>query len=297
MLGMEHKYITDNKIKGWTVRGISIGGRHTCIVIDELKICFDLGTIIDKIEKVQTILISHGHMDHIGSLHSALCLRRLRDLSIPDCIMPSVCFGPFKILCSGSSALERGVPNTTIYEELIKCRLVRADDLDKMPLSHNPSYVISSMRTKHKIISFGYCIYNKRHKLKHEYDGLSGLELKTLRDNGVDITYDIYVPEVAFTGDGLLSSFIDKPDFMLAKLLIIECTFLSDVTVEEAHQSFHVHLLDIVANQHVFQNTAILLTHFSDRYSSDEIIKESSILSEILKDKVFLLLKEGIYKI
>lgn len=63
-------------IYNWTIRGVSIAGRHTT------KIAFDM------IER------SHGHGDHIGFL----CLRHMRKLPPPLCILPDVCIPPFKIL-------------------------------------------------------------------------------------------------------------------------------------------------------------------------------------------------------
>ncbi|KAG1658432.1 hypothetical protein FOA52_009853 [Chlamydomonas sp. UWO 241] len=63
-------------------------------------------------------------------------------------------------------------------------------------------------------------------------------------------------------------------DVLRAKLLIIELTFLDDsVIVEQAREKGHMHIADFVANAHRFQNEAILLVHFSARYSRKQILE------------------------
>ena len=55
--------------------------------------------------------------------------------------------------------------------------------------------------------------------------------------------------------------------------MILECTFLDDrVSVAECRAKGHVHLDEIVERADLFENEAILLTHFSARYSSTEIV-------------------------
>ena len=51
--------------------------------------------------------------------------------------------------------------------------------------------------------------------------------------------------------------------------MILECTFLDDrVSVAECRAKGHVHLDEIVERADLFENEAILLTHFSARYSA-----------------------------
>ena len=230
------------KIGNWTIRGVSIAGRHTTIAVDELKVCFDLGIIIDNIERTETVLISHGHGDHIGSLHIFLALRHLHKLNPPLCVMPEVCIPPFKILSSAASALDRGKSETILFNNLIKCDVKAGDNLHLFPITQNGNYFVSGIPMIHKIISFGYCIYNKRCKLKEEYIGYTPKQLKELRSQNIGITREIYFPEIAFTGDTIFKSIIENKDYLKAKLLIMECTLLNDMTVEEAQNRYHVHI-------------------------------------------------------
>lgn len=132
-----------------------------------------------------------------------------------------------------------------IEENLIKCNLERADGLKLYPLPHNCNYLVSSIPTHHKISSFGYV-----------YIGLTPNELKSLRSGGTILTIDTYYPEIAFKSN------ISNDIFLKARTLIIECTFLDDVSIDEA---YHTHISEILENQNLFTKENIILMHFSDR--------------------------------
>ncbi|XP_031400963.1 tRNase Z TRZ1-like [Punica granatum] len=146
----------------------------------------------------------------------------------------------------------------------------------------------------------GYVVYSVKQKLKQEYAGLSGREIRDLRLSGVEgrqifvvaVTNTITVPEIAFTGD-TMSDFIadsDNVDVLRAKILILESTFINDtVTVEDAKEYGHTHLSEIVGYADKFQNKAILLIHFSARHKREEIEAAVSALEPPLSGRVFAL--------
>ena len=81
------------------------------------------------------------------------------------------------------------------------------------------------------------------------------------------------VPEVAFCGDTLIDVVEREEVVRKARLLILEVTFLDDrVSVEKARASGHVHLRELAERADLFENEALLLTHFSPRYSREEIL-------------------------
>uniref|UniRef100_A0A1D1Y268 Nuclear ribonuclease Z n=1 Tax=Anthurium amnicola TaxID=1678845 RepID=A0A1D1Y268_9ARAE len=151
---------------------------------------------------------------------------------------------------------------------------------------------VRAFRTYHAIPSQGYLIYSVRQKLKQEYAGLTGDEIKNLRLSGVEVTYTITLPEVAFTGD-TMSDFIDDPDnidVLKARVLVMESTFVDErMTITNARDYGHTHLSEIASNASKFENKAILLIHFSARYQSDEIRGAISKLPPILSGRVFAL--------
>ena len=54
----------------YTIRGYSRAGLYTSILIDEFNVVFDMGYIHNKSHAYDNKLISHGHCDHIGALHT-----------------------------------------------------------------------------------------------------------------------------------------------------------------------------------------------------------------------------------
>jgi ribonuclease Z len=143
----------------------------------------------------------------------------------------------------------------------------------------------------HTVPTFGYVIFSHRKKLKPEYIGLPGIELKELRKT-VSITEDTFVPEIAFTRDTTIEGILREPIFLQARVLIMECTFLDDeVSPETAREYGHVHVTDIIEHSDKFANECIILTHFSARYSRTRVenLIEVAKLPASLRSKVHLL--------
>ncbi|KAJ0975866.1 hypothetical protein J5N97_017831 [Dioscorea zingiberensis] len=70
---------------------------------------------------------------------------------------------------------------------------------------------VKAFRTHHVIPIQDYIIYSVKQKLKLEYACLSGNEIKNLRLSGVEVTYTVTSPEIAFTGDPI-SDFVADPE-------------------------------------------------------------------------------------
>jgi len=51
----------------YTVRGVSVGGVYTSIAVPELGIVFDSGISPRSFAGIDTILLSHGHADHVAN--------------------------------------------------------------------------------------------------------------------------------------------------------------------------------------------------------------------------------------
>ena len=61
--------LNEKKNEKFTLIGQSIAGTRTSIVIPELGICLDYGFCSLIGTQQQMVLITHGHADHVGSLH------------------------------------------------------------------------------------------------------------------------------------------------------------------------------------------------------------------------------------
>ncbi|KAL9272866.1 tRNase Z TRZ1-like protein [Drosera capensis] len=76
------------EIEGQRIEGLSIGGQETCVIFPNLKIAFDIGRCPQRAVSMDFVLISHGHMDHIGGLPMYVATRGLFSMKPPTIVVP-----------------------------------------------------------------------------------------------------------------------------------------------------------------------------------------------------------------
>ncbi|KAM4115451.1 hypothetical protein ACJW30_04G151200 [Castanea mollissima] len=205
--------------------------------------------------------------------------------------------------------LYRMKPPTIIVPKCIKADVEQLFEvhrrMDQSELKHNligldvgeefylrKDLKVRPFKTYHVIPSQGYVVYSVKQKLKQEYIGLPGNEIKNLKLSGVEITYTVTVPEIAFTGDTMSDFIVDQNniDALRSRILVMECTFVDNsVQVEGARDYGHTHISEIIGHAERFENKAILLIHFSARHTAEEIQRAVSALPSPLAGRVFAL--------
>ncbi|KAE8801923.1 nuclear ribonuclease Z [Hordeum vulgare] len=273
------------EIEGYPVEGISIGGHETCVIFPTLSLAFDIGRCPQRAVSQDFLFISHAHLDHIGGLPMYVATRGLYRLRPPTIFVPKYLSELVERLFDVHRAMDQSELNHT---------LIPLDVGEEYELRRDLK--VRAFKTYHTIPSQGYVIYSVKQKLKQDYLGLPGSEIKRLKLSGVEITNTVTTPEVAFTGD-TMSDFIldpDNADVLKAKILVMESTFLDDsVSIEHAREYGHIHLFEIANLSDKFENRAILLIHFSARYTTEEIDAGISRLPPSFLSRVYAL-KEGI---
>ena len=115
----------------------------------------------------------------------------------------------------------------------------------------------------------------KTTQLKAEHVAKSSVEIARLVKEGAEIRESARVPEFCFPGDSMIEVLDREPSITQAKVLLLECTFAgSSVSVEKARKAGHIHLDQIAKNADRFENEAVILTHWSQRYSNAQIRQE-----------------------
>ena len=261
--GREKDRFVVHELSGYKIEGVSVGGQETSIVLPQLKVAFDSGRCPQRCVYADVMCLSHTHMDHVGGCGMYVATRSLLSLEPPTVLLPSARSEAFGRFIESLRALD----DSELPHEAIGIDPGSRYKMSKL-------FEIAPFATVHPVPSQGYLVYGTKNKLKQEYAGASGQEIKRLRESGVQVTDKIEVPEVAFTGD-TTGEWIDNPanaDVLRAKLLIMECTFVDDsVTREDAVRFGHTHIDDIVERAEKFENESILLIHFSARYRAQEI--------------------------
>uniref|UniRef100_A0A6N2LI71 Metallo-beta-lactamase domain-containing protein n=1 Tax=Salix viminalis TaxID=40686 RepID=A0A6N2LI71_SALVM len=263
---------TRRTIEGYPVEGLSIGGHETCIIFSSLNMAFDIGRCPQRAISQDFLFISHAHMDHIGGLPMYVATRGLYRMKPPTIVVPT---------CIKENVEQLFEVHRRLDGSELKHNLIALDVGQEFYVRKDLK--VRAFKTYHSIQS---------QKLKREYLGLSGNEIKNLKSSGVEITNTETSPEIAFTGDTMSDFIIDDMniDVLRAKVLVMESTFVDGtVTVEHARDYGHTHLFEIVNNADKFQNKAILLIHFSARYTVKEIQEAIQRLPQPLAGRVFAL--------
>lgn len=282
----------------YTLRGYSRAGLRTSICIDELNVVFDMGYANERAFSFDNKLISHGHNDHIGSLHIDHCARKLNNIIKKKLyLMPKQCIKPFKIIASAVSEMNCGKPgeNFKFFDSLTQTDLIESEFCESHYLNLIGSskleseYWIKSFQMDHKIKSYGYIIYRKSKKLKPEYSGLSGNEImqfkKTIGE--ANLTHDVYTPLVGYTGDTTINGIIAHEEFLTVPLLIMECTGFAPEDNCTCCEGKHVHINDLVLYSNLFANKHIVLFHFSQQYRTiDQILSHCSHIPDNLSSRI-----------
>ncbi len=246
---------------GIPIEAISIGGIETCIHLPSFKVAFDIGRCPPEVVRRDTVLLTHPHMDHMGGIAFHCATRGLRGMRPPKYIVPRNEVDAFEGLFDAWRVLDRSqMLHTTIP----------AAPGEEIELPGR--IVVRPFTSPHSAPCLGYSLWTRKNKLKPRYRGLAGDELARLRNEGVEVTDCIETPEVAFPGDTMIEVMEREEVCRKARLLILETTFLDDkISVQEARSKGHVHLDEVVAHAELFENEAILMTHFSSRYKAAEI--------------------------
>jgi ribonuclease Z len=246
---------------GLTIEGYSRAAVQTYWRIPELKIGFDLGAQPWDFMGTPTWLITHTHLDHVASLPVYVARRRMMKMEPPTIYVPGEALEDVRRLLMIMQRLDRG---------RMVCELRGVSPGDEIELSRE--LIVSAFATTHTIPSVGYLVWERRFKLKEEYFGLSGEQIRDLRLAGTAVTREVRTPLLAYTGDTSPGGLDSCPAAYQAKILITEVSFIRpNHRREKIHKFGHMHLDDVVERADRFQNEMIIFSHFSTRYHPQEI--------------------------
>jgi ribonuclease Z len=247
--------------KGLTVEGYSRAAVQSYWRVPELKLGFDLGGQPWGFMATSTWFISHTHLDHIAALPVYVARRRMMKMEPPTIYLPETAIEPIERLLRAVSRLDRG---------RLPCTLLPARPGDEIELSREHVVTVSS--TCHTLPSVGYVVWDRRRKLKHEYQDLAGPQIRDLRLSGVDVTHEVRTPLVAYLGDSNPDGLDHCPAMYEAMILITEMTFVArSHRREKIHKYGHMHLDDFLTRRDRFRNEVIIAAHYSTRYTDDRI--------------------------
>jgi ribonuclease Z len=246
----------------FTLRGVSVGGVYTSIAVQELGLLFDAGIPARSLATIDTILLSHGHVDHIGSLPALLGIRALHGKSRPPrVIMPAEIVPDLVAALATLSKLQRWS---------LEIEAIGMNPGDELELRGDLR--VRAVRTFHPVPSLAYVVVRRVSKLRPEFRDLSGGEIAARRRAGEAMLEHDDRMELAYATDTLVSVFEHSPELLRARVLIMECTFLdARKSLEGARAGCHIHLDEVIERAESFENEVIVLMHASQLYRPEEV--------------------------
>lgn len=265
--------------KALTIEGYSRAAVQSYWRIPELKLGFDLGGSPWSFMGTQTFFITHSHLDHMAALPVYVARRRMMKMDPPTIYLPLEVLEPVQRMLRSWQRLDRG---------RMLCNLVGVEPGNEIELSRE--HIVTVFQTVHTVPSVGYVVWDRRKKLKAEYQGLPQDQIRDIRLAGTEVSEEVRVPLVCYTGDTAPGGFDNYAPVMEAEVLITELTFFRpEHRKEKIHKFGHTHLDDLIERADRFRNNLIILAHFSTRYHERQIRKAvEGRLPPQLKDRVHL---------
>lgn len=246
---------------GLTIEGYSRAAVQSYWRIAELKIGFDLGGSPWSFAGTPTLFVTHSHLDHLAAIPVYVARRRMMKMEPPTIYLPVETIENVQRMLAIWQRLDRGRMNVN---------LVGVQPGDEIELSRE--HIVTVFPTKHTVPSVGYQVWDRRKKLKPEYQGLTGDQIRDIRLAGNEVAHEVRVPLIAYLGDTAPAGLDGYPPLYESQVLITEMTFFRpEHRKEKIHKFGHTHLDDIVERADRFKNELIVLAHFSTRYHDRQV--------------------------
>ncbi len=246
----------------YTIRGVSVGGVYTSLAVPELGLVLDVGVPARSFGGLDTILLSHGHADHIGALPALLGIRALHGKTRPPrVVMPAEIVGDLTAALGALSKLQRWP---------LEIEAIGMNPGDELELKGDLR--LRAVRTFHPVPSLAYLVVRRVAKLRPEFRALPGPEIAARRRAGEAMLDHDDRLELAYATDTLVSALDHAPELYSARVLIVECTFLDDrKSLEAARAGCHIHLDEMIERADRFANEHVVVMHLSQLYRPDEV--------------------------
>lgn len=243
-----------------TLQGRSRAGHETYFRVRELGVALDIGRCPDLIVPLHHVFITHAHLDHAAGIAFYAGQRRLQSLDRATIYVPAETAEDVRALLAIQQKL-------TGAEFELDVTGVEAGQEIRFGRTH----LVRAHAAPHRVAARAWEFFEVRHHLRPELAGASPEEIRRLRRERIAVDEEYRCPILFYTGDTDRGILEQGQAVFAAKVLLIECSFVLDGHQDRAARYRHIHIDDIADFAERFENELIVLTHFSRRYSREEI--------------------------
>lgn len=252
---------------GLTLRGVAQGGVRTCLMVSELGAMFDVAPLVPGQLRFDTILVSHGHQDHLGGLPYLCSQRMMLGLSAPRVHAPSEVVAPLQRIFDAWAEIEDFALQADLHGH-------QPGDTVALPVKGAEA---TCVRSVHRVPSLCWIVRRTSHRLRPELQGVPGPQLGARRKAGEEITTAHVEDVLAVTGDTKSELWDREPRLRRVKVLVHEVTGWDDArSVDDVREWGHTHVDEIIARAEQFEGEALVLVHRSPRYTrsqAEEVVR------------------------
>lgn len=264
------------RVQGLTLRGVTRGGICTCVMVPELGLMFDAAPRIPGQLRYDTILISHGHQDHLGGLPYLVSQRHMVKGGPPAVHVPIEVLSPLQRIFEAWREIE---------DFAIPVDLHGHAPGDAVPIRDG---LARCVRSVHRVPSLAWIVERHTQRLRPELQGRPGSELAARRQAGEDITETHVTPLLCVTGDTQIELFDREALVRRCEVLVHEVTGWDDRRgPDDVRQWGHTHVDELIERAERFEGEALVLVHRSPRHTRSEaerIVRER--FPAAVRDKV-----------
>ena len=274
-------------LAGLEIHAFSISGLATYVAVPSFDACFDLGHCSVYASHQRNVILSHVHQDHSLGVVRHLSLRAMTGARPSRIFVPEESREDLIAMLRAYDKLEgkEARPLETIVSG------VRAGETFDL----SPNRKVRSFDVTHRIASRGYTVTETRRKLRPQYVGLPGTEIREARDRGDDLYTYTDVNLFTYIGDSTIETLDRTPEVGESAVLFLEATHLPGTSREVSAKYGHTHIEELVElyarRPEALASPNIVLKHFSMKYRHDDILAAKAILPAGLRERVTFLVQ------
>lgn len=261
-----------------TIEGYSRAGDKTFFYIPQLRLCLDASLAEGR--QGDYVLITHTHNDHIADVEYLasrdgvkIYIPRASQEYLEKYIVARRCLNhsaPYNPKLRGSLTIQGVKGGDTFY------------------IGKNDRYQVKVVDCVHTIPCTGYGLAEKKQRLKPEYEKLKQEKIATgkmkefgqimtrkrqeAQEKGETVEETYYQPLLVLMGDTHTSVYKRSSWLLEYPVIFTECTFLQEDDEAYADERLHTYWGQLKPYIEQHPHCQFVLTHFSLRYSDQEIV-------------------------